>query len=39
MRVLVTRPDDDAEETAAKLIALGHEPIVAPLLEIKFSRR
>jgi len=36
MRILVTRPRGDAEETAAKLIALGHEPLLAPLLEIKF---
>jgi uroporphyrinogen-III synthase len=36
MRVLVTRPKDDAEETAAKLAALGHTPLVAPLIEIRF---
>lgn len=36
MRILVTRPLEDAEETAAKLRALGHEPLVAPLLEIRF---
>jgi uroporphyrinogen-III synthase len=36
MRVLVTRPTGDAEETAARLIALGHELVKAPLLEIKF---
>jgi uroporphyrinogen-III synthase len=36
MRVLVTRPLDDAEETAAKLIARGHAPVIAPLLEIRF---
>jgi uroporphyrinogen-III synthase len=36
MRVLVTRPLGDAEETATKLIALGHEAIVAPLLDITF---
>ncbi len=36
MRVLVTRPRGDAEETAAKLSALGHEAVVAPLLEIRF---
>ena len=35
MRVLVTRPRDDAEDTAAKLIARGHEPVIAPLIEIK----
>src|ERR1700689_137219 len=36
MRVLVTRPYDDALETAAKLKALGHHAILAPLLEIRF---
>ena len=35
MRVLVTRPSGDAEETAAKLAALGHQAVLAPLLEIK----
>jgi uroporphyrinogen-III synthase len=34
MRVLVTRPLGDAEETAHRLAALGHETIVAPLLEV-----
>jgi uroporphyrinogen-III synthase len=34
MRVLVTRPRPDADETAAELMALGHEPVVAPLLEV-----
>jgi len=36
MRILITRPLDDARETAAKLKALGHEAIIAPLLEIRF---
>ncbi|HTQ12578.1 MAG TPA: uroporphyrinogen-III synthase [Rhizomicrobium sp.] len=36
MRILVTRPRPDAEATAAKLRALGHEPIVAPLMEMQF---
>jgi uroporphyrinogen-III synthase len=36
MRVLVTRPEEDAEETAEKLAARGHEAIIAPLLEIQF---
>lgn len=35
MRVLVTRPDDDARETAAKLEARGHQAIPAPLLAIR----
>jgi uroporphyrinogen-III synthase len=36
MRVLVTRPKDDAEATAAALSARGYVAIVAPLLEIRF---
>ena len=36
MRVLVTRPLGDAEETARRLAAIGHEAIVAPLLEVHF---
>ncbi|MBL8570929.1 MAG: uroporphyrinogen-III synthase [Phreatobacter sp.] len=31
MRVLVTRPLPEAEATAARLVALGHEPLVVPL--------
>ena len=33
MRVLLTRPHDQAEEMAAELNSLGHEVIVSPLLE------
>ncbi len=36
MRILVTRPEPDAAEQAAKLSALGHEPVLAPLLRIEF---
>jgi uroporphyrinogen-III synthase len=36
MRVLVTRPIDDANETAALLRQRGHDPIVAPLLEVRY---
>jgi len=36
MKILVTRPKDDAEETAAWLSSLGHDALVAPLLEIRF---
>jgi uroporphyrinogen-III synthase len=36
MRVMVTRPASDAHGTAARLIALGHTPLVAPLLAIEF---
>jgi uroporphyrinogen-III synthase len=34
MRVLVTRPRDQAARTARKLAALGHEAVIAPALEI-----
>jgi uroporphyrinogen-III synthase len=36
MRVLVTRPAEDGAETAARLRALGHEPLLAPLLTTHF---
>jgi uroporphyrinogen-III synthase len=36
MRVLITRPYDDAIQTAEKLEALGHEAVIAPLIEIRF---
>jgi uroporphyrinogen-III synthase len=36
MRVLVTRPELDARGEADALIARGHEPVLAPLLEIEF---
>ena len=35
MRILLTRPQADAERTAAALRARGHEVIVAPLLHIE----
>jgi len=35
MRVLVTRPKQDAERTAAKLRALGHEAVVESLFSIE----
>jgi len=37
MRVLVTRPLPDAEATAADLRRLGHEPVLAPMLETHFA--
>jgi uroporphyrinogen-III synthase len=37
MRVLVTRPEPGAEETAAALRDLGHEPVMLPLLRIEAS--
>lgn len=36
MRVLVTRPHVDAEDTAAKLAARGHQAVFAPMLDIQF---
>jgi uroporphyrinogen-III synthase len=36
MRILITRPRDDAEPLARALTALGHEPMIEPLLEISF---
>jgi uroporphyrinogen-III synthase len=37
MRLLVTRPEPDATRTAQRLRALGHEPVIAPLLAIRFN--
>ena len=34
MRLLVTRPADEAARTADRLVALGHEPVVAPVMEV-----
>jgi uroporphyrinogen-III synthase len=34
MRVLVTRPREDAERTARRLVGQGHEAIVAPLITV-----
>lgn len=36
MRLLLTRPEEDAARTAAALEALGHEVILAPLMTIAF---
>ena len=35
MRLLVTRPEPDASRQAEKLRAMGHEPILAPLMTIE----
>ena len=35
MRLLVTRPEPDAAALADELLALGHEPVVQPLLEFQ----
>ena len=37
MRLLVTRPEPDADATAARLAAMGHEVIVQPMLRIVFA--
>lgn len=37
MRLLVTRPREDAETFAAVLRERGHEAVVAPLLELQFT--
>lgn len=37
MRVLLTRPIEDARDTAASLLALGHEPLIEPLLRIEIE--
>jgi len=36
MRLLVTRPEPEATRTAERLRALGHEPVLAPLLDTVF---
>jgi uroporphyrinogen-III synthase len=36
MRVLVTRPSEDCEETARQLVLRGHQPLAAPLLTTSF---
>jgi uroporphyrinogen-III synthase len=35
MRVLITRPAEDAERTAAALTAAGHEPLIAPIMVVR----
>lgn len=37
MRVLITRPFEDAEPLAARLQALGHTTLVEPLIDIVFA--
>src|SRR5687768_1512277 len=36
MRILVTRPEPDAKLQAERLMELGHETLLAPLLRIEF---
>lgn len=38
MRILVTRPAPDGAKQAEALRARGHEPVLAPLLDIKFEQ-
>ena len=37
MRLLVTRPEPDAARTAEALRALGHEPLISPVLDLVFE--
>jgi uroporphyrinogen-III synthase len=37
MRILITRPADDSQEIAARLAAMGHRGIVAPLLVPRYQ--
>lgn len=36
MRILITRPREDAEPFARALTMAGHEPVIEPLLEVAF---
>ena len=36
MRLLITRPEEDGSRLAEHLAALGHEPILLPLIEIAY---
>jgi uroporphyrinogen-III synthase len=36
MRLLVTRPEDDAQSLAGFLRVRGHEPVVAPIMDVDF---
>lgn len=36
MRILLTRPEEQAHQTAEKLTALGHTSVIAPLMEIEY---
>jgi uroporphyrinogen-III synthase len=37
MRLLITRPEEDGSRLAERLAALGHEPVLLPLIEIVYS--
>ena len=36
MRILITRPRDDAEPFARAVMALGHDAVIEPLLDIVY---
>jgi uroporphyrinogen-III synthase len=38
MRILITRPIEDANATAQILRAQGHDPVIAPLLDIRYRQ-
>ena len=38
MKLLITRPAEDAKRQAAPLEALGHEAVIRPLMEVVFPR-
>jgi uroporphyrinogen-III synthase len=37
MRLLITRPEEDGSRFAERLTALGHEPVLLPLISIVYS--
>lgn len=36
MKILVTRPEPDASRLGARLKAMGHEPVLEPLMSVKY---
>ena len=38
MKILVTRPINQSENLAKKVINLGYDPVIAPLLEIHYIK-
>ena len=39
MRLLITRPEEDGSRLADRLVALGHEPVMLPLLTLIFPEQ
>ncbi len=37
MRVLITRPEPDGSVLAGEIAALGHDPLLAPLMQVEFD--